>query len=416
MSPGVLRVPRAPRSPGPGLLAALLLAASGCDAPRGEPVAPPATPSSTTPRWRPSAAARPGAPPSATPSSGAAAAAAPSAGATPPPLAREALPASATPPPLGPVRAEPAGPVHLPEDAERWRALATLPITSAAPNAGGATLTLRLRLADGSRALFKPAQRHSASNHRAELVAYHLDRALGLGRVAVVVGTRLPRAALRAWLAERGAQAAWLARYDAELRDEAGWVEGALIDWHAGRLVALPMHARDAAALALPSAPEPSPEGGLPPPLDGGAAEGGAPPWSPARLAELSDLIVFDALLDNTDRWSGGNVLALGEQGPMIFLDNAAGLSRRSLGLERPPLRLAQRVCRWRRSTVAALRAFAPPSEGLGAWLARSLRGDPLALGVSAQQLAWVEQRAGLVLAQVERCLAREGEARVLPW
>ena len=45
------------------------------------------------------------------------------------------------------------------------------------------------------------------------------------------------------------------------------------------------------------------------------------------RGAELSDLVLFDYLIHNIDRWGGGftNVRTRGEGGPLVFLDNAGG-------------------------------------------------------------------------------------------
>jgi hypothetical protein len=77
------------------------------------------------------------------------------------------------------------------------------------------------------------------------------------------------------------------------------------------------------------------------------------------RPSELSDLIVFDYLTRNLDRWGGdnANVLVRGKAGPLVFLDNGAGFEP---GEARPSLMEARlhALQRFRRSMVAAVRGF----------------------------------------------------------
>jgi hypothetical protein len=57
---------------------------------------------------------------------------------------------------------------------------------------GGRSVAFKITLEDGTQGYFKPEQTVQSAQWHAEIVAYYLDRALGLGRVAPVV-TRTPR-------------------------------------------------------------------------------------------------------------------------------------------------------------------------------------------------------------------------------
>jgi hypothetical protein len=143
------------------------------------------------------------------------------------------------------------------------------------------------------------------------------------------------------------------------------------------------------------------------------ADEGETLPPAPAepddaeRAAELSDLVVFDYLTQNTDRWGGGNanVLTRGPGGRLVFLDNAAGfpdIASVSVPLADARLRVLQR---FRRRTVEALRAFDVRAY------ARRLESEPLAPILTERMLAQLEQRRRVVLERVAELQRRFGDA-----
>lgn len=252
-----------------------------------------------------------------------------------------------------------------------------------------------MRFADGSRAVFKPEQKHSASNFRGEIAAYHLDRIVGFARTAVVVGRSVGYPHLLEHLEASGADASFIERVRAEVPARDGRVPGCMIAWHAGKLVSV----------------EP-PKGWT----EGLRSKEPVKEELAKRLPEWSDLVVFDFLIDNTDRWSGGNVLSLGG-GPLIFLDNAAAFApwRASRG-ENTMSRL-EPICRFRRATVDALRAVGPGAAEdarLGATLERSLAGDPLAPVLGQGSFRALDARVERLLAHVDGCIESFGEAVVL--
>lgn len=343
------------------------------------------------------------------------------------------------------------GPVDRARDGEWITRLAGAPITRYERHRGGATLTIKVAFGDGSRALLKVDQTHSASNFRGEIAAYHLDRLLGLGRTAVVVGRRFDRARLRAALAASGADEPWLTRFDREVRSDGALVAGALIAWHAERLVGAepprgwtrPLRgSADAGApptsdagasrpsdagASRASDAAPQRDGGAPGATDAGASRDGHAATSgsadavseasipPARRwAEWSDLVLFDALIDNTDRWSGGNVLAW-SSGPLIFLDNAASFQASGPNSGERSFAWVAQLCRFRRATVLALEAYVAAGEhALGGALATSLLRDPTAPVLSRPQLDALDRRAARVAAHLARCIESEGRERVL--
>jgi hypothetical protein len=298
-------------------------------------------------------------------------------------------------------------------DAPRLEALAAGAFASVEKGRGGRSLAFKVTLADGSRGYFKPEQSFSAAHFWSEIVAYHLDRALGLGRVPPVVGRRVRWEALRA-----------AAGGDRRVRELAiasdGTICGAFVAWIEGDVdpLALPREwerwVRVQPGVGLTPYQRPADyramlHGSRDPRLevlDPRRPLAGPDADTPDRPAELSDLLVFDYLVQNVDRWGGGftNVRTRGPGGPLVFLDNGAGFwpNEQRLPLMEARLRHLQR---FRRSTVEALRRF--DRARFEARLAR----DPLAPLLDARQLDGLEARVGAVLEHVGAMRATHGDA-----
>jgi hypothetical protein len=294
------------------------------------------------------------------------------------------------------------------------RVLRTGEIVEVEKGHGGRTLAFRLTFADGSRGYYKPEQSFSGAHWYAEIAAYVLDRELGIGRVPPVVTRSIDWELLR--------PAAEGDRRLSEIHvQEDGTVRGSLIWWIPNRLARLRVperwdrHVRvhgfpwvtpfqrpriyaDQLAAARASGWEPYEIPALSP-LD-----------RPDRAAELSDMIVFDYLTHNIDRWGGGNtnVRTLEDGGPLVYLDNGAGFSprRARVGLMDGRLHVVQR---FRRSTIEALRRFSIERyrERIGR--------DQLAPVLTDSQIDHLEIRRQHVLEHVEQMIERYGE-RVYAW
>jgi hypothetical protein len=250
-------------------------------------------------------------------------------------------------------------------------ALAHENIKSVERGRGGRSLGFKIVLADGHKAYFKAEQTFSAANWFGEVAAYHLDRMLGLGRVPCVVSREFD------W--DQLVDAAGNDPRKAEVIVHDGKVRGAFVAWVTGSLSPLKQAVgweRWIRVRYWPStavSPFQRPEVWKRQ-LDLSRKQGDGwrtkedrfrrrnlrpEPDTETRPGELSDLIVFDYLTRNLDRWGGdnANVLVRGKQGPLVFLDNGAGFEP---GDPRPSLMEARlhALQRFRRRTIEAVRAF----------------------------------------------------------
>lgn len=302
-----------------------------------------------------------------------------------------------------------------PDDA-RIQTLRSGAIAEITKGRGGRSLAFRVTFEDGTRGYFKPKQTFSAAHWYSEVAAYYLDRELGLGRVPPTTGrvfqwSELKRAAgnddrvselgIAPDATLKGAFIWWIPEPLKRLRMGRTWerwvrVQKSLpitpyqrpVDYRAD-LNRRP-GVREATDRSRPLARAPATEG---------------------RPAELSDLIVFDYLTQNVDRWGGDftNVRTRGAGGPLIYLDNGAGfwLGEQRLGLMEARLKALQ--C-FRRSTIEAVRRLDVDH------FAARLQTDPLAPVLNEKQLDGLAQRRDAVLQHVDTMIARYGEADVLPW
>lgn len=305
-------------------------------------------------------------------------------------------------------------------DAPRLEVLRHGAITRIERGSGGRSVAFRLTFEDGSRGYFKPEQSVSSTRLDAEIAAYHVDRLLGLGRTPPTVTRSLPFARLReVW----GASDARLAEIVVQ-RD--GTVRGTLSYWVPERLVTLTTgrgferwfrvegppfltpFQRATRYIAQASHTQP-----ITPTIDedGEPIEDAGEPDVAERGAELSDLVLFDYLTHNIDRWGGRNtnVRTRGEHGPLVFLDNAAGFSPGRARIGYMDTRL-ETVQRFRRRTIEAIRAF--DADALVARLAQ----EDAPVELSATQLAQLEERRAFLLAHVDRTRGALGDEAVLAW
>jgi hypothetical protein len=301
-------------------------------------------------------------------------------------------------------------------DAPRIAALRNGAIKEVSKGKGGRSLAFRITLEDGTKGYFKPRQSFSAAHWYSEVAAYYLDRELGIGRVPPTTGRRFDWAALK--------KAAGNDDRVSELRiAKDGTIQGAFVWWIPEPLKRLRMGRQwerwVRVQRTLPITPYQRP-------VDYRADLRGKPgireatdpsrplakdPDTETRPGELSDLIVFDYLTQNVDRWGGEftNVRTRGPGGPLIYLDNGAGfwLGDQRLGLMESRLKALQR---FRRATVDAVRALDIDA------LAARMNGDPLVPVLNEKQLDGLRQRRQAVLDHVDAMVKRFGEATVLPW
>jgi len=301
-------------------------------------------------------------------------------------------------------------------DTQRITALRESPIAAVKKGKGGRSLAFQITLEDGTKGYFKPKQDFSAAHWYSEIAAYYLDRALGLGRVPPTTGRTLPWDALK--------KAAGNDDRVSELGIAPdGTIKGAFIWWIPEPLKRLRMGRNwerwVRVQRSLPITPYQRPvdyradlnrRPGVREATDPSRPIAKSPDVE-TRPAELSDLILFDYLTQNVDRWGGDftNVRTRGPGGPLVYLDNGAGfwLGEQRLGLMEARLKALQR---FRRSTIDAVRALDIDA------LCERLEGDPLAPVLNDKQRNGLRQRRQAVLDHVQNLIVRFGEAAVLPW
>ena len=257
------------------------------------------------------------------------------------------------------------------------------------------SLNMRVDFDNGARAAFKPEQRNLGSKPRKEIAAYRIDRLLGLGAVPPSIGRRLSVADLSSRLQGSGAEE--MSRLQTEMISKGGQVNGELTWW-------------------IPDLSKPKIDGALIDTAQGVdiwqrhlAAGAETPAKHAVLLGQISTVVLFDYLINNLDRWSGGNVLASSNGAVLYFMDNTMAFrpQPRAHSKVRSYLRRCQKFSR---SLVTKLRAL--EIEDVRAALARDLGPFPELL--TEQEIAGVMARRDSALLYVDQLIARHGEDAVL--
>jgi hypothetical protein len=283
---------------------------------------------------------------------------------------------------------------------------------------GGRSLGFKITLASGQKGYFKGEQEFSAANWFGEVASFHLDRMLGMGRVPTVVSRSF------AW--SKLAPAAGADKRKSEMIIKDGQVRGAFVAWIDGALKPLVQIDGWERWIRVKFWPSTAVSPFQRPAVwknELVKARRGGNDWRSKeeryrrrslkpvpdredRPAELSDLVIFDYLTRNIDRWGGGNtnVLTRSPGGELVFLDNGASFEP---GEVRPSLMEARLhvVQRFRRRTIDAIRAF-----DLAKFEAR-LASEPVQPVLTRAQLSALEARRKALLEWVEEQEQEHGEA-----
>jgi hypothetical protein len=265
------------------------------------------------------------------------------------------------------------------------------PIVRVKLNRGGSSLSFRVDFADGSRGAFKPAQTNLQTIPRKEVAAYRLNRLLGLNAVAPAAPRMMTRDELFAHLHPETIPS--LPRIRAEtIFNPLGKTAGVVMYW-------------------IPEVKESG--------LD--TAEGLAAgaqwlnqavplPHEKKRVAaQLSSLILFDFLISNPDRYSGGNMKMSPDGMNLYFMDNTMAffLDPEGNGKTRPAL---QRTQRFSRRLYRALERVTVPT------LERELAAEkdsPYEI-LTPSEVRAVVARRDVAKKHIEGLVALYGEANVL--
>jgi hypothetical protein len=180
----------------------------------------------------------------------------------------------------------------------------TQPIARVKLNHGGSSLSFRVDFADGSRAAFKPAQTNLQTIPRKEVAAYRINRMLGLNAVPPAAPRSVSREDIFDKLHPDSLPA--LPRIRAEtIFNPLGKTPGVFSYW-------------------IPEIKESgldTPEG-IKESTQWLSQGNPIPPEKRAMAAQVSDLIVFDFVTENPDRYSGGNMKMSPDGSSLYFMDN----------------------------------------------------------------------------------------------
>jgi hypothetical protein len=254
-------------------------------------------------------------------------------------------------------------------------------------NKGGSSISFRLDFADGSRAAFKPEQINPQTVPRKEIAAYRINRMLGMNAVPPATRRTLHRDEL---IGRLPPEAAFLAtRINAETTfDEEGFTKGEVSYWIP---VIIDSH------------------------LD--TLENVLTWWRwmtigeeiPADkveiMAQLSSLLLFDLLTNNSDRFSGGNLMTSPDGKTLFYMDNTFGFQVEPEGHVRCRTYLV-RCQKFSRKMVEALRKMDLSS------LRAALEAEPGVL--SEAELKSVIARRDVGLKHVDGLIAQFGADKVL--
>ena len=182
--------------------------------------------------------------------------------------------------------------------------LKTQPVTRLKLNRGGSSLSFRVDFADGSRAAWKPTQTNAQTVPRKEIAAYRINRLLGLSAVPPATARAIARDDLfdRLHPESQGS----VPRIRAEtIVGPNGMVSGEASYW-------IPL-IKDSAF--------DSPAGRQQ--MADWLTQGQPIPYAArAMAAQEAMLVVFDFIIANPDRHSGGNMKTSGDGSRLYFMDN----------------------------------------------------------------------------------------------
>lgn len=178
------------------------------------------------------------------------------------------------------------------------------PVARLKLNHGGSSLSFRVDFADGSRAAWKPVQTNAQTVPRKEVAAYRLNRLLGLDAVPPAAPRSISKEDLFGKLHPDTLPA--LPRIRAEtIIGPNGQVAGVASYW-------IPV---------IKDSDLDTPEGHQQ--ITAWLTQGEAIPFERrAFMAQVAVLIVFDFLIANPDRYSGGNMKTSEDGSRLFFMDN----------------------------------------------------------------------------------------------
>jgi hypothetical protein len=248
---------------------------------------------------------------------------------------------------------------------------------------GHTSVVFKLGLEGGLPVAYKPRSTRGDHRYRGEIAAYRLARALSLENVPLALPRSFDFAPLQAAVGSEKIFAEVVKEPDETVR-------GALMPWIKG-LEFIPLESAE----------------WMPKWKAWLGADGAIPADQRDLAAQISDLLAFDLVTGNWDRWSGGNIAIDRARGLLLYVDNdGAFFDPVPVKEMKRPAALFEGVDRFSRRFVAALRTV-----DVATAVGEERPGEPL---LSPRLVAQCDARRKRVLAVVDAKIAKRGEASVL--
>lgn len=267
-------------------------------------------------------------------------------------------------------------------------------ITGVRLNRGGTSISLRIDFENGARAACKPNQIHIHSQPRREIAAYRINRLLGLQSVPPAVGRRF------------------------RFSDIVDHLDSAT---HRKRVIAEGSPEKDGTVLAelswwIPVLEEARIQGFTIDSTDGVVTwkrylkQGRPVPADVVDIvAQVSQLVLFDFVINNMDRWSGGNVKASEDGRVLYFMDNTMSFGDDDNGHTKTRTYL-ERAEKFSRRMVAGLRRL--DREELEAALSADI--EPFDELLTDAEIKSVIARRDYAIRYIDSLIEKHGEEAVL--
>jgi len=262
-------------------------------------------------------------------------------------------------------------------------------------NRGGSSVSLRIEFDNEARAAFKPRQINLQSTPRREVAAFRFNRMMGLSSVPPSVGRAFPVASIMDNLHPESLHLR--PRLEAEVTVVDGLVVGAASWWiptlARARVDGFDIDSNDGIVTwkryLTVGSPIPRDQRDL--------------------VAQISAMVFFDFLINNPDRWSGGNAKVSEDGRVLYFMDNTLSFGDDDDGHLKVRTHL-ERVQRFSRSLVDKARHV--DREDIEFALGRDL--GPFEFLLEDEEIAALLSRRDRALAYIDDLIATHGEAAIL--
>jgi hypothetical protein len=268
------------------------------------------------------------------------------------------------------------------------------PIKKVKFNRGGSSISLRIDFENGARAAFKPQQTNIQSVPRREIVAFRINRLLGLSSVPPAIGRRFELSEILGHLHNESQY--HKTRLQDEMIQRQGKIMGELSWWipeiKRGRVDGYEIDSMEGIVSWKRY-------------LTVGVA---MPKRDAALVTQISDMVLFDFIINNPDRWSGGNARVSEDQRLLYFMDNTFSFGTDLDGHHKARVYLA-RCQKFSRSLIARLRGLS--AVEIAAIL---VDAEPFPWLLKEAEIDALLTRRDFAIAYIDRLIERHGDSAIL--